>query len=256
MPVSSTSAAFPISRIPLDGAHNFRDIGGFPVAGVAGGRIATGRAFRSDALNALSSADRDRISQLAIGLIVDLREERELQHAPDAVISAHTDLLNVPIFKNELFDTVTGAMSQTTDEQYDNLSLRYRDQIAAACAAVVRREDPALVHCTAGKDRTGIVIGTLLSTLGVSRDLVHHDFVVSSSFLSDSPFWDRVAEEHAAAGITGASDETARIPQRASLIERVLDAYERSYGSCADLLLAHGVTDEELDRFAHRMITV
>lgn len=241
------SQTISVQKLELEGAYNFRDLGGTPAG--AGRKISDRRIYRADALNALTEADIAVLRERQLGHVIDLREDRERAGHPDATERLGIRHTHIPIFQNELF-AEDGRMTQHTDEQYANLMGRYSGQVASAAASVIRSEHPVVVHCTAGKDRTGIVVGVLLRILGTPLDHIQQDYALSRILLlSDPRFWSRVASDYTAAGISTAALEESKMPQPSTLVSDVLQGLEVKFGTIEDFLASHGIAPKEMEAF-------
>lgn len=174
--------------VPLATAVNLRDIGGYP--GLAGRRVRWGQVYRSGSLAALSPADVAALEALQLRWVCDLRTAREAEGAPDrlpadptvryehrpAYVSAQTgERLRTLLFRRHELDAVmTEGYTRLADRRAPVFGELLHD-----LADPARR--PALVHCTAGKDRTGIVIAFLLHLLGVSEAVILADYALTNA---------------------------------------------------------------------------
>lgn len=173
------------TRIPLEGAYNFRDLGG--LVGLDGRRIPARRVFRSDRLTGLTGPDLELLEALAIGRVFDLRSDFELsEHGAGTFATAAGRHRHVPLVRVSL--TIT---DERIDWEKVDLQSRYLEMLIEG-APVIREilehlslEDaPATVfHCTGGKDRTGVMAAVLLRTLGVSDEIIVDDYAISERYL-------------------------------------------------------------------------
>lgn len=248
-PSASGAAAGLIQRIgspagrhlAVGGTLNFRDTGGYPVAG--GGVTGWRRLLRSDGLHRLDAGGLAALGALGLRTVLDLRTNAEAELAPspvDELARAGALTMAVSVI-GEDFDALPGELSGIYDFVVD--------QRGAAIAAAIRtlaRPDalPALVHCTAGKDRTGLVIAFALATAGVSDEYIAADYALSGRYLDPqhTPTIGRVQES------TGLGERltAALLASPPELILRVLDRVRARAGSVADYLRGHGVTCAEL----------
>jgi protein-tyrosine phosphatase len=172
-------------RLALEGAYNFRDLGGLP--GEGGRLLVAGRVFRSDRLTGLTPADIERLQRLGIGRVYDLRSDFELaRHGAGEWALAEGRHRHTPLVKVSL---------SLTDERIDwnkvDLQNRYLDMLHEGAPVIreilehlaVEEAPPTLFHCTGGKDRTGVVAAVLLRTLGVADDVIVADYAVSEKYL-------------------------------------------------------------------------
>ena len=159
--------------VRLDGALNFRDLGGYLT--ISGARVRWGRLFRSDALDHLSDRDRDRVGlELQLGTVFDLRcpEERAARGAlPGA-------LVDLPILHLPTIDPAFVPGVPLHDVYLDLLRTNH-DRIRDVVTAIAECNAPLVFHCGTGKDRAGLVAAMLLGALGVSEDDIARDYALS-----------------------------------------------------------------------------
>jgi protein-tyrosine phosphatase len=175
-------------RVPFEGAGNFRDLGGYSTSD--GGTTRWGTVYRSDGLQGLTRADIDRFDALAIRVVYDLRRDDERERYPNRVPSVGVCIMT-PAYEAgwEPLDRL-----RVTDQRGGEELLRamYREMLThsgrvigtmfgglASPAGV-----PAVFHCHAGKDRTGLVAALLLEALGVERQTVLDDYELTSAYRS------------------------------------------------------------------------
>ena len=173
-------ANHPRRLIGLEAVHNFRDLGGYPTAG---GRSTKWRTlFRSDGLYRLRGADdMSRVMQLGLKSVIDLRTEREQRE--QGIFP--TDDIEVTFHHLSIVD-VTWSDTETPefDDEVEFLVWGYRDMLEigssrfADAMHVLAQTDslPAVFHCAAGKDRTGVLAALLLSSLGVDDAHICADY--------------------------------------------------------------------------------
>lgn len=174
--------------IALEGATNFRDLGGYEAA--CGRRVRWRRLFRADGLHALTAADCGVLEALGIEEALDLRygPERagEPARLPDSVASVHIGLPDQPA--NSLLETMHAGGVPSAEAAWTRLRdsyARYPDKYAPACGAILFRliagnAPPLLFHCTAGKDRTGFTAAVVLEALGVPRETIMEDYLLTN----------------------------------------------------------------------------
>ena len=183
--------------IALEGATNFRDLGGYEA--LDGRRVRWRRLFRADGLHALTAADRAVLEALGVEEALDLRygPERagEPARLPDSIASVHIGLADAPA--NSLLETMRAGGVPSAEAAWTRLRdsyARYPDKYAPACGAILRRliakgAPPLLFHCTAGKDRTGFAAAVALEALGVPRTTIMEDYLLTNRH------WDRGGRE-------------------------------------------------------------
>jgi len=172
----------------LQSVPNLRDLGGLPTAD--GRRVAMGRLFRSSHLHALTPEDEPAFAALGIRSVVDLRGVKERGVALGRGLHPGTVELHLPIEPRGLgtlreLRAAGNVEESAVVELMHNAYRRFVLQHAQIFAALLRRlqepgATPLLFHCTAGKDRTGMAAVLILLALGVSREAILDDFLISN----------------------------------------------------------------------------
>jgi protein tyrosine/serine phosphatase len=163
---------------------NFRDVGGG--RSVDGRVVRTGRLFRSDSLSKLSAADVDAFARLGIRTVIDLRRPQEIATAGRIAEADGLRYVNISpqhrLWTDDTWDPDAGPERFLADRYHDLVreggpgigeALR---EVAAATTA------PTVVHCFAGKDRTGVVIALVLCLIGLDDDTIAHDYALSNEW--------------------------------------------------------------------------
>ncbi|MEM8925410.1 MAG: tyrosine-protein phosphatase [Actinomycetota bacterium] len=181
----------PGERIELDGTLNLRDIGGWAADG---GVVRRGLVFRSDRLSTLSDDDLGRLDDLGIATVIDLRYHAEVAADPSRLWSAVSVHLEIPIGGRlaEQGSLIDRAFAGELDEiSVDDVADSYLTMLADHGTEFGRAVDavldgaPALYHCTAGKDRTGLLTMLLFKTVGVADEAVLVDFERSNRYRAE-----------------------------------------------------------------------
>jgi protein-tyrosine phosphatase len=180
--------------VQIEGTLNFRDIGGYPTR--FGRDVRTHTVYRSDSLAAVGDAGWERLTELGIREIFDLRHEVELRTAPYETPDG-INATNLAIGPKEVQTEAKDVFELMKSGGKDDFGLDYMidmyGRIFADHAEVFGellthladpRRLPAVFHCTAGKDRTGIAAALVLSVLGVDRETVLDDYELSNEFRS------------------------------------------------------------------------
>lgn len=191
-----------VRHLPLAGAYNLRDIGGYRTTD--GLTTRWGRLFRSDSLHALTSEAQEQLIGLGLRTVIDLRHEREVTELPNVFAASMTvRYRNVP-----LLDDRSAAAAASTPRSLPSLPEIYRrilderrPQLLTVIEALAQPGAlPAVVHCTAGKDRTGVVTALLLALAGVERSTIAEDYAATAERLA-GPFMEEHRARTEAAGI-------------------------------------------------------
>jgi len=232
------TASAPLRRLPVGATYNLRDIGDYPVAG--GGRTRWGRLFRSDAAQ---FADGSEIAGLGLRTVIDLRDDVEVAVRPTGLDTLVPAVLRRPLAPRTLLSGISEGSPDPLGDLYVALVRERGTELAGIVAELARPGAlPALVHCAAGKDRTGVVIALVLSAIGVPADVVAADYALTSTYLTPEFFAGLPAES----GAADATDDMLRgaRPESIAAMSRVLDT---EYGGARGYLTGHGVPGEAID---------
>jgi protein tyrosine/serine phosphatase len=162
-------------HILLEGASNFRDLGGLVTDD--GRTVRRGRLYRSDALFRLTTADVAILQELGIATIIDLRSDDELRRSgPGPMEATGVRHERVPIVD------VPATEERTLGEMYIDMLDGLQDRFAHIVTILADTGRlPAIVHCWAGKDRTGIVTALILSALDVPATEIVADYALTEA---------------------------------------------------------------------------
>lgn len=226
-------------ELSIPGLMNFRDTGGLP----AGSSMTRhGVLFRSAHLARVGEQGRERLRALGLRRIIDLRADEEVLGDPTRLDDLGLELLRVPLFRG------SAASFLQDDWTLANLYRGLVDDSADRIVEVVRgviSATPVLVHCTVGKDRTGVAVALMLAAVGVERAAVVDDYARTEALLPPARNARVLAYLRAAHPQARHLDELAtRSP--APVMSGLLDELDARYGSPADYLRAQGVRDDEL----------
>jgi hypothetical protein len=228
---------------PFEGCFNFRDIGGY--RGADGRSIRWRRYFRAGRQDRMTPADLERLAEYGIRTQIDLRRTDEIEHqgrGPLETIGARYAWHPViPDGGSEQLDQLVGTVG-ISGERY----LRYLDFDPLPWRGLFELladadHHPVLIHCTAGKDRTGMTTALVLSVLGVDRGIVEADYVLTNR--------DRKRQVDFIEQTQGLPDRMTRdallhsagVPEDA--ISVFLDGLEREHGGPLEYLRGIGIDD-------------
>ncbi len=185
-------------HIPLDGALNFRDFGGYK--NQHGGYIRPGYFFRSDKLNTLSDDDHGKIDKLAIDAIFDLRRPDEREFAPtrwmtDSATTIHACSLIPPESSAKAMMQEAAQYIEHPDPAKTMMQQLYAKIVTASHSRQYLNQifthlleqpgKPILVHCSGGKDRTGVTCALIQWALGCDQQTIYDDYMLSKSLYCD-----------------------------------------------------------------------
>ena len=174
--------------VPLQGTSNFRDLGGY--TGYGGRALRWRRLYRSDHLGQQTAADQAQLRQRGVTKALDFRGVHESAAAAYSLPGITRHALNIePTVAQRMQDVV--ALGQALDENttvglmeelYQNVVRHHSQRMAAFFGHVLAADQALVFHCTAGKDRTGIAAALLLSAMGVPREVVMQDFLLTNRY--------------------------------------------------------------------------
>jgi protein-tyrosine phosphatase len=179
-------AMTPVPTALLQGASNFRDVGGYRNAD--GRCVRRGQVFRSDHLAGLTPEDLARLASLGIGHSLDFRGAAEYSATPYAIPGVQRLALTIePSVIARMQALVAQGIVPTTEETVALMCETYRDFVNHNAGTfgcflkhLLEQPTPQVFHCTAGKDRTGFAAALLLSALGVDRATIEHDYLLTN----------------------------------------------------------------------------
>jgi protein-tyrosine phosphatase len=253
--------------ITLDGAVNVRDVGGMPTDD--GSLTVTKRLLRADNLQDLSAADVSRlIDEFGLSRVIDLRTVGEVRSegpGPLAAFAAVEHLNHSLLIVDDLEEEALNQSLLTRErpaaadpdhlvsDNYLSYLENRPDSIVAALRAIAGTSGAALVHCAAGKDRTGVVVALALVTVGVRREAVVADYAATAERIhailarlrASATYVDNVdkitAEQHT---------------PRAAAMEGFLDLIETRHGSVPDWLTEQGFGADDVARLRVKLLSV
>ncbi|MEZ4594795.1 MAG: tyrosine-protein phosphatase [Chloroflexota bacterium] len=243
--------------LPLEQGVNFRDVGGYYTA--AGHMVRLGKLYRSGSIARLTEADLAYLRRLHIQLVVDLRSLEEREKQPDR-LPVVPGLVErpLPMQSVDRWERLRGAYtvffrkSKIDEYLLDGYTRVVLDGNAAHIGELFQRladpaQLPALVHCTAGKDRTGLLIALFLLTLGVPEETVLADYTLSNLFYDH--FRQGIAADLKQIASWGVSVDDLQdlLLAKAKTLQGALAHLRQTYGSLQNYLRDHAaVTDDTI----------
>jgi len=248
------------NRVPLSGALNFRDVGGYVAED--GRQVKRGVLFRSDDLADLSRSDRKTLAGLGLRRVYDLRSDDVRRKDPDR-LPKQNDILVVdipvyfqPLNRNESREKILsgkvkrGHFSELLIEANKAFALDFTAEWQELVHGLAEPDAlPAVIHCVDGKDRTGFAVAVILRMLGVPKETVMEDFLLSNLFLESRN------SRYAFLGSMGSLFQVPRseirdlLDVRRAYLEAAFTAIDEQYGSFpAYLREALGLDARTIDR--------
>lgn len=223
----------------MEGAFNFRDIGGYPTKN--GKNIVTGKIFRSDDISKLTDSDMEVMAANHLYTVIDFRGTQEAAKAPDRQLPG-TDYTLCPAGSDNILEMAQIAKLMKDSDflltMYSEPSVKYYSErykpLFEKLLHLPEKNAGLLYHCTAGRDRTGMATALLLYTLDVPMEIIEADFVASNIYLKkkDKSVYEQTVE------ITGLTVEEIekRMELRPELIRSFFQALTDRYGSVNNFL--------------------
>ncbi len=243
----------PDRLLPLVGAFNFRDLGGYPTVD---GRITRwGRLFRSDTLHALTDSDVEVLHGIGLNTVIDLRRPVELETSGRGPLASEAvGYRHLPLIVDEGEDQGAPAEAQENLAQIYRWFLEVgRQSLVAALTMVGESQNhPLVFHCTAGKDRTGVLAALVLDVLGVERNVIVEDYVLTASRMD--LVLARIKSDPDAEALI------ADVPQfllqaEAQTMETFIEELHRQHGGAREWALDAGVSTATLDTMTELLLT-
>lgn len=223
----------------VSGSMNFRDVGGLP-AGAAVTR--SGVLYRSGNLADVDEAGSASLRELGLRRIIDLRDDEEVHYFPSRIDGVDAVTQRVPLF--------LGSVRSFFENDVDLAGL-YSSMIEDSSAKVVDvvrgivTDQPVLVHCTVGKDRTGVTVALTLAAAGVDTAAIVADYARTETLLPAA------RNEAVVARLRATHPEARHVIELATLspapvMRDLLARLDAEYGSPTEYLRAHGLGDDEI----------
>jgi protein-tyrosine phosphatase len=232
----------------VSGAVNLRDVGGLPAGA---GVTRHGVLLRSGTLGRLDAGGRDALAELGLRRIIDLRDDDEVAREPSRLDGRLPVPERVPLFLGSADSFFVNDIG--LEDLYAHIVAEAGERITTVARGILA-DQPVLVHCTAGKDRTGVMVALVLAAAGVEREAIVADYARTQTELSPERnrrliAWLRTAHPHA----RHVEELVALSPPRA--MATLLDDIDRTYGSAGEYLRAAGLTAAEVVGLRRVLVT-
>lgn len=231
----------PMKRIRLEHAFNIRDLGGLETAD--GSIIRWNRLYRGDCLAFLSPKEWKKLENCGITSIIDLRSRPETilmkDQVPETMQYFHCPLQKEEIDFENAPESASKAFSKSLADGYQKMLKDSPKLIVTAVKTVIQclEKGGILFHCTAGKDRTGVLSAVLLTLLGAAREDIVADYQVSFTY-------NQRGINKAAMDLPDYPSMLPMLGSDAENMEQLLDLFEEL--DLVSYLIQHGLTDSDL----------
>jgi protein-tyrosine phosphatase len=245
----------PRRLVEMDGVHNFRDLGGYEMGD--GRVIGWGRLFRADGLYRLTATDLDIIDALGVRTVVDLRSSAELdQHGAFPFDRHPLSFHHLPIMDATWQNADVPQVPDTEQGSIDFLTWAYNDMLGAGAdrfahafkVLAIPGALPAVFHCAAGKDRTGILAALLLGGLGVDHDVIVADYALTAAAMVRMRIW--VEANYPEMSTRMGETPSFMLAAHPTAMLNTIDALVTDHGSIRNYLSSIGVGTALLDHLA------
>ena len=252
--------------IDLEGAVNVRDVGGLPTED--GGQTLYGRLLRSENLQELSDADIGKlVDEIGVTTVVDLRTTGEVELEGPGPLDAVPSVRHVhhPVLPElgSRTDAVAEALllkkreldrSRFPDDIMCGHYLGYLEErpqeVTGALRTIATCEGASIVHCAAGKDRTGVIIALALTAAGVEADAIVADYMATADRLE--AIIGRLARSRTYSDDVSSRPVQAHLP-RAETMKSFLEQLHVRYGGLPRWLAGHGFAGDELSQLRAKL---
>lgn len=252
-------------HIALEGAANFRDLGGYPTAD--GRHVRWRRIYRSGELSRLTTADYEKLAKLGIGVVCDFRRDSERNSSQTKWQGANPPtIMNLPGNQTErsaapagrgvagpaVAPTVVGTttLSAMLVAGYPTYPTNLSSSYKTVLEQLMTQNGAVLYHCTAGKDRTGTFSAMLLTMLGVPRDVVMQDYLLTNEYVATPARVDAMVAR-------GSNRESAiaSIGVDKAYLDMMFAAIDKDFGSFDNYRRqALGVSDADLVKLKAKLL--
>jgi protein-tyrosine phosphatase len=245
----------PRRLIRLDAVHNFRDIGGYPT--VDGGTTRWRRLFRADGLYRLTPADVAVVRDLGVRTVIDLRTQAELDDRGTFPVDQH------PVTFHHVSVITTTWSADEADGEHDAADFLERaylamldegeERLAEALMKLAEADAlPAVFHCAAGKDRTGLLAMLVLGCLGVPDEYIVADYALTEAGMQRMREWAMREQPELFQRISnGPVIFSAAVPEA---MQRMIAHVRAQHGGIREFAAALGVPDEAIDRLRAELV--
>lgn len=235
-------------RLPLKNASNVRELGGY--ASLTGKLTTFGYLLRADDLSKLDKDDIQFLLNYGITSVIDLRSDSELKNFPDPfekierINYKHIPLIEQDVIDPNFYKELMKNPSSFLTEMYLDMIKNATIGITKVFEFIANQDDGVLFHCTAGKDRTGIIAMLLLGLAGVSKEDIVTNYMVTEIYIRKTMLeLENVNEFPKELGMS-----------KAEYIEPVIDYIVYTFNGFEEYLLFIGIDSEVLKKIKEKML--
>jgi protein-tyrosine phosphatase len=233
--------------IRLPGTTNLRDLGGY--LSTDGGTVRWRTLLRSDALHRLDDSGRAALAGLGLRTVIDLRTDQEVTATPSALDGTGVCTYHVPLFDASAIGRLPPELAAIYRYMIDDCGPAIAEAVGRLCASSAL---PGLIHCTAGKDRTGLVAAIVLAVIGVPDDIIAADYAMSGSSL-DPGAATAISQIRSVSGV-GRWLDLGALGAQPRVIHQALAHIRARAGTVAGYLLQNGLTPGDIEALRRALV--
>ena len=239
---------------PFEGCFNFRDIGGY--LNQDGKKVKKGLYFRAGRQDRMTDKDLAQLSDLNIATQIDLRKQEEVldqgRGPLEAMGANYINIAVIPEGGSDKLNKLVGDTGISGKRYLGYLEFGPTSWLRLFGILAEQENLPVLLHCTAGKDRTGVSTAFLLSILGVSRDIIEADYLLTNldterqaDFIESTVGYPEGYDREKMISIAG-------VPRDA--MKDFLDEWNQKWGSAVEYLQKIGITNDQMDMIRNNFL--
>lgn len=226
-------------RLPLETTYNTRELGGLPAKGNK--QTKWGTLIRSDDISKVNIHDRNWLRDYGVKTIIDLRSFQEREMTPYVLEEDNSfKLYHIPLMKSEEVEKASNFKLKDTDlgKAYIDMIDGVGDRFGELVEIISNRHSGGILfHCSAGKDRTGVLASILLSVLGVEKADIVANYEITYTYLRENPLFNNI------------DINNELLQSKREWIENTLNHIDDKYDGTINYLKSYGITDKILEDF-------